>query len=81
MEKSQKLRKVSSLATEAGSLTQTQESLLEEILTRSPVSIDQFSDRMDEVRVLVELGRVQVKAVQYPWGVDFELVAPGQSPA
>ncbi len=74
MEKSQKTENGGYFAVEAEQLTQSQRGLLEEILAHSPVSIDQVSDRIDDVRRLIARGQITLKIVQCPWGIDFQLV-------
>jgi len=42
-------------------------------LTR-PVSIDESSENLDSIREKIRTGQAFLKVVEYPWGVEFDLV-------
>jgi len=58
-----------------GSLTKSQEELLQIVLDSRSVPVSEFPDRVEDMRKLISKGRVKLRVVNYPWGLDFELIS------
>jgi hypothetical protein len=56
------------------SLTKTQKDILGSVSDRGRVSIEDFRELVDDVRVLIEGGFLRLKIEAYEWGINFELV-------
>jgi len=39
-----------------------------------PVSIDESSEDLDSIREKIRKGQAYLKVVEYPWGVEFDVV-------
>ncbi len=42
--------------------------------TRGRVSIEEFRELVDDVRVLIEGGYLRLRVEAYEWGINFELI-------
>ncbi len=60
---------------ESATLTHSQRRLLHKVVEHSPLPLDEASSQIDDARNLIASGYITMKVVQYPWGLDFELVA------
>ena len=60
---------------ELGSLTNGQEELLRIVTDACSVAVSEFPDRIEDMRELIAKGYVKLRVVNYPWGVDFELIS------
>lgn len=61
------------------SLNSSQRELLRRILETPRLPLEDVPLQADDVGALVALGLITMAAVQYPWGIDFELVAAGRA--
>ncbi len=59
----------------SATLTHSQRRLLHRVVERSPLPIDEAASEIDDARHLIASGYITMKVVQYPWGLNFELVA------
>jgi len=55
-------------------LTRTQAEILEIVTKKGHASIDEFRDRVDDLRVLFAGGYLLLKVETTEWGISFELV-------
>jgi hypothetical protein len=58
-----------------GPLTKSQEELLQIVMNAHSVSVSEFPDRVEDMRELIAKGCVKLRVVNYPWGLDFELIS------
>jgi len=58
-----------------GSLTKSQEELLQIVTDARSVPVSEFADRFEDMRELIAKGCVKLRVVNYPWGLDFELIS------
>jgi hypothetical protein len=56
-------------------LRSSQNGLLRRVIQRHSLPLSEASSQIDELRALMALGYLSLSIVQYPWGLDFELVA------
>jgi hypothetical protein len=56
------------------SLSKSQEELLRQVVSRRSVPLSEFPDKVDDMRDLIAKGRLRLRIVAYPWGLDFELI-------
>ena len=54
-------------------LTQTQREILNFVRTKGQASIDEFWDRIDDLRMLIARGYLRLSVEVYEWGVSFEV--------
>ena len=54
-------------------LSGMEEGMLGRLALESRLSLDEFSDHLEEAARLVGLGHARFAAVAYPWGVEFDL--------
>ena len=56
-------------------LTKAQTEIVGLINKTGQMSIDDFRDRIDDLRILLERGYLQLKVEMNEWGISFELVS------
>ena len=54
-------------------LTQAQSEILNFVRTKGHASIDDFRDRIDDLRMLITRGYLRLSVEVYEWGVSFEI--------
>ena len=56
-------------------LTETQAEIVDLVSKKGEVSIDDFRDRIDDVRILLVTGHLRLKVEVNEWGISFDLVS------
>jgi hypothetical protein len=57
----------------AARLTPAQSEILNFVSTKGQASIDEFRDRIDDLRMLIARGYLRLSVEVYEWGVSFEV--------
>lgn len=55
-------------------LTDSQQELLHEMVSRSAVQIEEASRQVADVKTLLEAGLISLRVLMNPWGLDYDLV-------